>query len=244
MTTSERQRTNLVSVAAGICIVGLGILLLLQTNGIIGSQEILKFWPVALILIGGAVTLQSRPGAPTAAGMPIGGSVWIVLFGLLFSHVYERRGNPAGPVAEGQVDIFAVMAGDRSRQVTREFNGGRITVLMGGTRLDLRKAQLDPGEVAEIDVFTVMGGGEVYVPEHWVVDIQAVSIMAGIKDQRSRGSSADKDGKAEPARLPPSADDISDAASPGTPDLAIADAAPPRLVVRGVVLMGGLTIKP
>lgn len=241
MTTPEPQRTNLVSVAAGICIIGLGILLLLQTNGVIGSGEILRFWPAALILIGAAVTLQSRPGAPTAAGVPIGGVVWIVLLGLLFSHVYARRDGLAAQVGEGEVGIFAVMAGDRNRQVTGEFNGGQITVLMGGTRLDLRQAALDPGEVAEIDVFTAMGGGEIYVPAHWTVDIQAVSIMAGIRDQRNRRSSSDTDQKSELEQ--PSSSGASAALPTTATGVVIPGTRPPRLIVRGFVLMGGLTIK-
>ncbi len=63
-----------------------------------------------------------------------------------------------------------------------------------------------------------MGGCEIFVPPHWVVSAPATTILGGIDDQRV----------AQPSPI------IDHTASPGPP---------PRLVIRGLVLMGGITIR-
>jgi predicted membrane protein len=90
---------------------------------------------------------------------------------------------------------------------------------MGGAMIDLRQALLSPGEEAVLDVFAVMGGCEVLIPSHWVVSAPIVAIMGGIDDKRlvSRPSVIDEATRSS--------------------------AAPPRLVLSGFVMMGGVTIR-
>jgi hypothetical protein len=90
---------------------------------------------------------------------------------------------------------------------------GSMTSLMGGCVLDARHATMPP-EGAVLDVFAIMGGVEVRVPAEWTVVTDVASVMAGIDDKR------------RPVATP---------AVPGH--------ATPRLVIRGVVVMGGLMIK-
>ena len=75
-----------------------------------------------------------------------------------------------------------------------------MTSIMGGTQLDLRQATMAPGEEAVIDVFAVMGGAIVRIPEGWIVDVQATSVMGGIKDQR-RGNRENGPRKVSPKTL-------------------------------------------
>ena len=89
-----------------------------------------------------------------------------------------------------RVSLFALMSGDRRTSLGEHFRGGEMTSIMGGTQLDLRQATLAPGEEAVIDVFTLMGGAVVHAPKDWIVDVQATSVMGGIKDQR-RGNRAE-----------------------------------------------------
>ena len=63
------------------------------------------------------------------------------------------------------------------------FRGGEMTAFMGGCELDLRQAEMAPGEDATIDVFAVMGGHEIRVPETWAVVTKAVPIMGGVEDR-------------------------------------------------------------
>ena len=63
------------------------------------------------------------------------------------------------------------------------FKGANLGSVMGGVVLDLSQAQMD-GDTAIIDVFTVMGGIEIFVPRDWNVTTKVVSFMGACVDKR------------------------------------------------------------
>jgi hypothetical protein len=103
-----------------------------------------------------------------------------------------------------------------------------VTTVLGGTHLDLTRASLAPGETAVVDVFTALGGTEIRIPAHWRVEIQTTTVAGGVADQRGRRGDSD-DG--QDAATPP---------VPGAPGPAVEQ---PRIVIQGMVFMGGVTIK-
>jgi hypothetical protein len=216
------QRTNVVNIAIGLCFVGFGALLLLQTNGLLDLRTIVKLWPVALIVLGGAVVVQALRGGEGARGIPVGGLIWIVLLGVLFSYTFDRRVPPE--TSPEQLNVFAVLGGDNRPAVTGEFHGGRLTTVMGGSNVDLRQTTLAPGQTATIDVFAVMGGSQIRVPASWQVDTDTVAIMGGVN--------ADKRRPATEA-----------SASEQEGSFASTSENPPHLILRGTVIMGGVTVK-
>ena len=151
--------------------------------------------------------------------------MWLVLLGVLFSHVYDRRAS--GATEGGGVELFAVFGGARQAPANSPFTGGRITSVLGGSHLDLRRALLAPGQTAVVDVFTVLGGSEIRVPEGWRVELQTTAIMGGVNDERPRRNAVQTAAPAPPGGA--------DAAS---------DVSAPRVVIRGTVIMGGVSIKP
>jgi predicted membrane protein len=114
----------------------------------------------------------------------------------------------------GRISIFAALAASKRSSSDSPFRGGDMTAFMGGCQLDLRLASIPRGGEAVIDVFAVMGGLEVWVPQGWAVVSQVFPFMGGVDDKR----------------LPP----LEPLSSPDTR---------PKLVLRGMVLMGGLVIK-
>lgn len=54
----------------------------------------------------------------------------------------------------------------------------KVVAVMGGAELDLRNARIAPG-VSEIEVFTLMGGVEVLVPDGVRVEVVGMAIMGG-----------------------------------------------------------------
>ncbi len=113
--------------------------------------------------------------------------------------------------------LFAVLGSSKRRWGSSVFRGGELMSLMGGCELDLRDALLAPGEQATVDVFSLMGGFELRVPEGWVVSSRVTPIMGGVVDETRRST------------------------APG--GLNAGEAAPPCLVLRGVVIMSGVEIK-
>lgn len=219
------QRVHLVNVATGICFVAIGVLLLMQRAGTIDMRQIVELWPLVLVIVGSAVVWEAaRGGDMKGSGACAGWLFWVIVFGLVFSHAYDRREAAEAATGPGTVNAFALMGGARPAHAGA-FNGGSVTSVLGGTHLDLTRATLAPGETAVVDVFAVMGGTEIRVPPGWRVDIQTTTVAGGVTDQRGRGDredSDDEDTGDEVAELAPTA---------------------PRLVIQGVVLMAGVTVK-
>jgi hypothetical protein len=122
----------------------------------------------------------------------------------------------SGANADNTMAVFAVLGGVKRVSAAERFRGGEITTIMGGAHLDLRQAIIPPGEEAVLDIFALMGGCEIVVPPSWAVTTPLVPVMGGVDDKR----------------LPP---------LPGATDGIVGK--PPRLVLRGLLMMGGVEIK-
>jgi hypothetical protein len=112
-----------------------------------------------------------------------------------------------------RVRVVSVMA--RSEHISRAtaFQGADVTNVMGRSEIDLRDATIPSGANPTVNVFSAMGGVVLRVPPTWTVDTGAVTAFGGIRDDR--GS-------------PPEAEATTGSA--------------PRLVLRGFVLFGRLSI--
>jgi hypothetical protein len=151
--------------------------------------------------------------------------IWIAIFvGFRMSGTdswtkWTNNRNPAFAESSSErVRVVSVMG--RADHVSRAtaFRGADLTNVMGRTDLDLREATLAPGESASVQVFSMMGAVMLRVPPTWTVDTGAITAMGGVRDERPSRSS--------------------DTPDPGAPA-----GTPPRLLLRGVVAMGRLTIR-
>jgi len=115
------------------------------------------------------------------------------------------------------LSMFAVWSSVRRTSAASPFRGGDITAIMGGGQLDLRLATIPAGEEAILDIVAVMGGVEIIVPPNWEVSTPILPFMGGVEDKR----------------FPP---------LPTDPN-AVRHEAGGRLVLRGLVMMGGVHIK-
>ena len=58
----------------------------------------------------------------------------------------------------------------------------KVVAIMGGVDLDYSQAQIPPG-VSTIDVFALMGGVDIFVPEGVNVEVTGIPIMGGIDNR-------------------------------------------------------------
>jgi hypothetical protein len=115
--------------------------------------------------------------------------------------------------ADNRVRVVSVMG--RGEHISRAtaFQGADVTNVMGRATLDLQDATLAPGASAVVQVYSAMGGVVVRVPPTWTVDSGAISALGAVRDERDRP--IDAEATATPA---------------------------PRLVLRGLIIFGRLTI--
>lgn len=247
---SGGARTNAPHLVVGLCFLLLGVFLLLDRTGLVEFARVVEYWPLVLVLLGVSLMIQAvraPGGSPARNEFPAGPLVLLVLVTLVASRVFADRTTASGSPVEDDVRLSAVLS-ERRAVVTDTFQAGRLTSVMGGTVLDLRQATIPPGEEAVVDLLTVMGGAVLHVPASWEVDVESTTIMGGVKDERNEPAREDRRrGRTPGARWDD--DDSESASAPSSPAApertAVSPNGPaPRLVVRGFIMMGGLSIEP
>ena len=203
--TSPQQR-----VVIGAFILIIGVISLVDNLNIFNTRNLLQFWPMIFIVLGGLKIMQAN----SSSGHLIGGSlvlagilmtlnhlglisfgmrdfwpIFLIIGGLIVifkDRIVHTNSTPGadGELSSGsdsKIDVIAVMSGNQSKNSSLDFRGGEITAIMGGVELDLRGASLQSEAV--INVFSVWGGIVLRVPNDWTVVNNGIAIMAGIDDQ-------------------------------------------------------------
>jgi len=236
----------------GLGVALFGAVLMLDRLGLVDAGSVLRFWPLIVIAIGLQQFFNPREHA-AGRRVPVNGIIWMAIGGVLLLNSFDllhvsiwrlfwpailiafgvrlmmrpalrtrHASTPPGAFDAASNDIgtvFAVLGGTKRVCAPQPFRGAEVTTFMGGAMLDLRQAILAPGAEAVLDVFAVMGGCELLIPPHWVVSAPIVAIMGGIDDKRL---------VSRPSVIEEATASVS---------------APPRLVLSGFVMMGGVTIR-
>lgn len=107
----------------------------------------------------------------------------MILFGLsLLAGRFRRE----APTVEGSfIDTFALFGGVERRAIGDAFEGANLTVVFGGTTLDLRDATPTERPVC-VDVTVLFGGAEIVVPRDWNVEFDVLPILGAAEDERLR----------------------------------------------------------
>jgi hypothetical protein len=236
--SSTQSTPNTLHLALGVALVIVGAVLTLDVFGIGNAERLLGLWPAALVfagVVGLRRTSDSGGRLWSWALVVIGGWLLLRAFGLTDVGFWElvwpiaiiafgvklwldARGQRVGevrpaPVAANASHLVAILAGTKRAVHERPFRGASMTSILGGCELDLRHADIPPGTDAVIEVFGLFGGHEMNVPDAWTVVSQVTCIAAGVDDQRGI------------------------APTPNT------DPNPRRLVIKGILLFSGLTIR-
>lgn len=213
----------------GVFIVVVGALLLLDTLGVLATENIVRWAPLLLVVLGvwQLVTNGSRnlfgPLLLIGIGVIIQLTVldvvndvwefWPVVLIIMGVSVVLGRTRYQGKLPKVRDDdsenFISVFSGVKRRISSPDFKGCAATSLFGGLEIDLREAEIQT-RPAVIDATVLFGGLEIKVPTDWVVSMDAMVLFAGNEDKRDR-SGAGNQGE-------------------------------PHLVVTGTVLFGGIQL--
>jgi len=74
--------------------------------------------------------------------------------------------------------MVAILSGSHRHGRFRAVGSINAVAIMGGDELDLREAEIEGGELA-VNVFTLMGGVNIYIPDTIEVEVGGFSLMGG-----------------------------------------------------------------
>lgn len=118
--------------------------------------DLWKFWPV-LLIIAGISFITGRSKAKFAI---------------------EVNSN-----TEDSIDEVSIFGGNVSRVDSKNFKGGKITSIFGGSEVNMASARLSESG-AVIELTAIFGGSKIIVPRDWHIQNEVVSILGGFTDKR------------------------------------------------------------
>ncbi len=74
--------------------------------------------------------------------------------------------------------MVAIMSGSHRHGRFRAVGSINAVAIMGGDEIDLREAEIEGGELA-LNVFTLMGGANIYIPDSIELEVGGFSVMGG-----------------------------------------------------------------
>jgi predicted membrane protein len=170
----------------GVILFGIGTLFLLRNLGIIWIR-FRHVWPVVLLALGVYLIWRALEGRRPAGGSGSSGGPGTDVGQRMHDGAIAGldAASPSGllhgaPESSGgdRLDEFAVFGGGDRMLRSRSFRGGNVTAIMGGFDIDLRDADI-AGDSARIEMFVLMGGVDLKVPESWTVVIDVTPFMGG-----------------------------------------------------------------
>ncbi len=192
MEQSNRKRAII-----GVILVLVGTLFLLDNLGYaIDIPWYIFRWPVILILIGVInLILGNLRGVLILLGLGAVfyldvfdivsiGQLWPVILIVIGLAFLLRKGRMTIPSesSEDFIDEVAIFGGTEKILKSADFQGGKITSMFGGSKIDLRGSKIK--ETATIELFCMFGGVEILVPGEWKVNTNATAILGGFSDER------------------------------------------------------------
>lgn len=194
-------------IVTGLIVAAVGVGFLLDSFNIIAFGELASSWWPLLVIAAGIMIFISDPKSYIWALLVTGFGVvfqlqqleivdvnpwqifWpAVIIAVGISIIFSRA--PGHKVSKAERDdMTAVLGGSEQMNTSADFRGSKQTAVLGGTKLDLRKAKIK--KEATIEIFTFWGGVELIVPRDVIVRNQTSVILGGVEDKTDQDTTKD-----------------------------------------------------
>ena len=202
------MKNNFGRVFFGLLVIAVGLVFLLGNMGKLDIGEVFAtYWPMILIFLGLAhlVSNNFRNAGPGLVLLAIGGffqlsnwgvlgdNVWMIFWPLLiiagglwiiFNPGIRFSGTQVPDIKGDDLGASVIFAGIKRRVESRQFRGGKASVVLGSLEHDLRDAGLE-GDRATIDLSAVLGEIKVFVSRNWRIEIASSQILGEVNDRHS-----------------------------------------------------------
>lgn len=123
-------------------------------------------WPIVIIAVGLVIIFR-----PQKKNMNI------------FHSTDGQTSAPLPNASDDVLDSVTIFGGLKKNIISKNFRGGEVTTIFGGTDLNLTQADMTYPIVIEIT--QIFGGAKLIVPPHWKIQSEEiVSIFGGVEDKR------------------------------------------------------------
>lgn len=210
-----RGKDNRSGLVAGLVVIAIGVILLLDQEGVLHAWDVWRFWPVVLIAVGLVKVLRAVPTSDKpidTAGVLWGvvevgfgvvfllgalgyprfsfGHIWpLLIVGVGLWLLYEKFGkepDSAGPESSNlDFNRADIFGGGKVKVTSKNFRGAKWLAIFGGSEIDFRNADME-GNEATLELVAVFGGGEIIVPRNWEVQVRGIALFGGHNDETGR----------------------------------------------------------
>ena len=104
----------------------------------------------------------------------------------------KKHWNTSSDISEDKIDDVSIFGGGKRVLHSKNFQGGNITAIFGGSEIDLSECELAPGE-NYIDVLAIFGGTTIIVPKDWKVIVNVFPLFGGFSIKGRRDPNVDYD---------------------------------------------------
>ncbi len=108
----------------------------------------------------------------------------------------SRFGHNKGVIDMDVIDDVAIFGGSEQKITSKNFKGGKVSNIFGGSTFDMMDAELAPGRNV-LDMFCLFGGSKIIVPAGWRIKIEVTSIFGGYSDKRRVAPKSDSESDRE-----------------------------------------------
>jgi predicted membrane protein len=217
----------------GIIILIIGILLLVGNLGLYDTGQLLLYVPSLFILMGLYALYKTRFHSTTGPIILILVATFvqllvlsIVSWNILFTwwplilvligiHILFNRKHlfSTSKSSDQKVDMTTVLGDANVSNISKDFTGGNITVVLGDSKLNLKESVVEYPP-AIINIMVLLGEININIPDDWQIEMDVVNILGDVSDKRS-STSAQRSGMVEK----------------------------PHLIIKGFVMLGDFSIK-
>lgn len=95
----------------------------------------------------------------------------------------NEPGTNTAYTSEDFVDSTSIFGGVKKNIMSKNFRGGDIVNIFGGSEINLGQADIQ-GTV-ELEVTQIFGGTKLFVPSNWEVKPEMMAVLGGIEDKRN-----------------------------------------------------------